>query len=59
MCERTGSPPHHAAVELGAESLHAPGLWPEYHEGYFAAFVRDPDGTMSKPSALGRVGEYV
>jgi len=19
-------------------------LWPEYHEGYFAAFVRDPDG---------------
>ena len=27
-----------------AESLHAPRLWPEYHEGYFAAFVRDPDG---------------
>jgi catechol 2,3-dioxygenase-like lactoylglutathione lyase family enzyme len=35
---------HDAAVELGAESLHAPRLWPEYHEGYFAAFVRDPDG---------------
>jgi catechol 2,3-dioxygenase-like lactoylglutathione lyase family enzyme len=35
---------HGAAVELGAESLHAPRLWPEYHEGYFAAFVRDPDG---------------
>ena len=33
-----------SAVELGAESLHAPRLWPEYHEGYFAAFVRDPDG---------------
>jgi catechol 2,3-dioxygenase-like lactoylglutathione lyase family enzyme len=33
-----------AAVELGAESLHAPRLWPEYHTGYFGAFVRDPDG---------------
>jgi catechol 2,3-dioxygenase-like lactoylglutathione lyase family enzyme len=31
-------------VELGAESLHAPQLWPEYHPGYFGAFVRDPDG---------------
>jgi catechol 2,3-dioxygenase-like lactoylglutathione lyase family enzyme len=35
---------HDTAVELGAESLHAPRLSPEYHEGYFAAFVRDPDG---------------
>ena len=35
---------HDAAVELGAESLHAPRLWPEYRERYFAAFVRDPDG---------------
>jgi catechol 2,3-dioxygenase-like lactoylglutathione lyase family enzyme len=35
---------HHVAVELGAESLHAPRLWPEYHPGYFGAFVRDPDG---------------
>ncbi|GAB3027510.1 glyoxalase [Mycobacterium bourgelatii] len=33
-----------AAVGLGAESLHAPRLWPEYHPGYFGAFVRDPDG---------------
>ena len=33
-----------AAVELGAESLHAPRLWPEYHPGYFGAFVRDSDG---------------
>lgn len=32
------------AVELGAEVLHAPRLWPEYHEHYFGAFVRDPDG---------------
>lgn len=33
-----------AATELGAEVLHAPRLWPEYHDGYYGAFVRDPDG---------------
>ncbi|MET9327315.1 VOC family protein [Tsukamurella sp. NPDC003166] len=35
---------HAAALELGAPSLHAPRLWPEYHPGYYGAFVRDPDG---------------
>ncbi len=35
---------HAKALELGAESLHEPRLWPEYHPGYFAGFVRDPDG---------------
>ena len=35
---------HAAAVELGAETLHEPRLWPEYHDRYFGAFVRDPDG---------------
>ncbi|MGN6751463.1 MAG: VOC family protein [Intrasporangium sp.] len=35
---------HEAAVALGAESLHEPRLWPEYHPGYYGAFVRDPDG---------------
>jgi catechol 2,3-dioxygenase-like lactoylglutathione lyase family enzyme len=35
---------HEAAVAQGAESLHEPRLWPEYHPGYFGAFVRDPDG---------------
>lgn len=35
---------YQAAVELGAAPLHAPRLWPEYHAGYFGAFVRDPDG---------------
>jgi catechol 2,3-dioxygenase-like lactoylglutathione lyase family enzyme len=35
---------HDAAVALGAEVLHAPQEWPEYHPGYFGAFVRDPDG---------------
>jgi catechol 2,3-dioxygenase-like lactoylglutathione lyase family enzyme len=33
-----------AAVAVGAEVLHAPRVWPEYHENYFGAFVRDPDG---------------
>jgi hypothetical protein len=33
-----------AALEAGAESLHAPRLWPEYHPTYYGAFVRDPDG---------------
>jgi catechol 2,3-dioxygenase-like lactoylglutathione lyase family enzyme len=33
-----------AAVAAGAEVLHQPRLWPEYHPFYFGAFVRDPDG---------------
>lgn len=33
-----------AAVSAGAEVLHAPRVWPEYHQTYFAGFVRDPDG---------------
>jgi catechol 2,3-dioxygenase-like lactoylglutathione lyase family enzyme len=33
-----------AARALDAEVLHEPREWPEYHEGYYAAFVRDPDG---------------
>jgi len=32
------------AVARDAEVLHPPRLWPEYHETYFGAFVRDPDG---------------
>jgi catechol 2,3-dioxygenase-like lactoylglutathione lyase family enzyme len=35
---------HAGALESGAEELHAPRVWPEYHPGYFGAFVRDPDG---------------
>lgn len=35
---------HAAAVAAGAESLHTPRVWPEYHEAYYGAFVRDPDG---------------
>lgn len=33
-----------AALDAHAEILHAPRLWPEYHPGYYAVFLRDPDG---------------
>jgi catechol 2,3-dioxygenase-like lactoylglutathione lyase family enzyme len=33
-----------AATATGAEVLHEPRLWPEYHPSYYGAFVRDPDG---------------
>ena len=33
-----------AAVAQGAQVLHEPREWPEYHPGYYGAFVRDPDG---------------
>ena len=33
-----------AAVALGADVLHEPRHWPEYHDHYYGAFVRDPDG---------------
>jgi catechol 2,3-dioxygenase-like lactoylglutathione lyase family enzyme len=33
-----------AAVVAGAEVLHEPRVWPEYHPNYYGAFVRDPDG---------------
>jgi catechol 2,3-dioxygenase-like lactoylglutathione lyase family enzyme len=33
-----------AAIAAGAESLHEPRVWPEYHPNYYGAFVRDPDG---------------
>jgi catechol 2,3-dioxygenase-like lactoylglutathione lyase family enzyme len=35
---------HRAALEAGVEVLHAPRVWPEYHPGYYAVFLRDPDG---------------
>jgi len=33
-----------AAVEQGAEVLHEPRMWPEYHEHYYGGFVRDTEG---------------
>jgi len=35
---------HARAVEVGAQVLHAPRLWPEYHPDYYATFFIDPDG---------------
>lgn len=33
-----------AALEAGGEDNGAPGLRPHYHEHYYGAFVRGPDG---------------
>ncbi len=35
---------HRAAVAAGVEVLHVPRIWPEYHPGYDAVFLRDLDG---------------
>lgn len=35
---------HAAAVATGGASDGAPGLRPQHGDGYYAAFVRDPDG---------------
>ena len=32
------------AEDAGAEILHEPRIWPEYHPGYYGVFFRDPDG---------------
>ena len=36
--------PFETAVATGAEVLHEPRVWPEYHPSYYGTFVRDPDG---------------
>jgi glyoxylase I family protein len=35
---------HAAAIAAGADVLHAPRLWPEYRDDYYATFFLDPDG---------------
>ena len=35
---------HAAALKAGGTSDGAPGRRAEYHESYYAAFIRDPDG---------------
>jgi catechol 2,3-dioxygenase-like lactoylglutathione lyase family enzyme len=35
---------HAAAIAAGGTDAGAPGLRPNYHEHYYGAFVRDPDG---------------
>ena len=49
ICLRAPSPEavdafHAAAIAAGGASDGAPGLRAEYHENYYAAFIRDPDG---------------
>jgi catechol 2,3-dioxygenase-like lactoylglutathione lyase family enzyme len=35
---------HNAALRAGGSSDGAPGFRPEYRDGYYAAFIRDPEG---------------
>ena len=35
---------YRAAMEAGGKDNGAPGVCPEYHASYYAAFVLDPDG---------------
>ena len=35
---------HAAALANGGSSEGAPGLRPQYHADFYAAYVRDPDG---------------
>ncbi len=35
---------YRAALEAGGKDNGPPGPRPHYHEGYYAAFVLDPDG---------------
>jgi catechol 2,3-dioxygenase-like lactoylglutathione lyase family enzyme len=49
ICLRASSPEavkafYDAAMSAGAKSDGPPGARPEYTDGYFAAFIRDPDG---------------
>ena len=49
ICLRAPSPEavdafHSTAIAAGGASDGAPGLRAEYHENYYAAFIRDPDG---------------
>ena len=35
---------YHTALQAGATSDGTPGFRSEYHESYYAAFIRDPEG---------------
>ena len=35
---------HRAALAAGGQDNGAPGLRPQYHAGYYGAYVIDPDG---------------
>jgi catechol 2,3-dioxygenase-like lactoylglutathione lyase family enzyme len=48
---------HAAALKAGGTSDGAPGLRPEYYAHYYAAFIRDPDGTRIEAVTFLREGE--
>ena len=50
---------HAAAVSAGVEVLHAPRVWPQYADDYYATFFLDPDGfrievATARDARLGR-----
>jgi catechol 2,3-dioxygenase-like lactoylglutathione lyase family enzyme len=42
---------HANAVVAGAEVLHPPRHWPQYHPAYYATFFLDPDGLRLEVAA--------
>jgi catechol 2,3-dioxygenase-like lactoylglutathione lyase family enzyme len=44
---------HDAALRVGGRSEGAPGPRPEYSAGYYAAFVRDPEGNRIEAVTFG------
>jgi catechol 2,3-dioxygenase-like lactoylglutathione lyase family enzyme len=47
---------HAAALAAGGTSDGAPGLRPHYYSGYYAAFIRDPDGNRIEAVTFVREG---
>lgn len=45
---------HAAALRHGGVDDGAPGPRPQYHDGYFAAFVLDPEGNRLEAVCHGR-----
>jgi catechol 2,3-dioxygenase-like lactoylglutathione lyase family enzyme len=48
---------HSEALAAGARDDGAPGLRPEYHDSYYAAFVIDPDGNRIEAVCHAPVGQ--
>ena len=49
---------HAAALAHGGASDGAPGLRPQHGEGYYAAFIRDPDGNRIEAVTFPEVDGY-
>ncbi len=45
---------HAAALAAGGSSDGAPGYRAQYHESYYAAFIRDPDGNRIEAVSFAR-----